>query len=342
MASKAGAGLMKVKNSAVQRLTSVTAQPHAALSAAQRKAVRFLVRETPNLRRIARQTPTAVRDFVQKRVTAARRVDHRLLTRWKMQVRRSPTVKLARTFKNAVDTLGNHLSKNVLVKGKMALADGFDALKARVGEKVSRTSIAPHVRSSAGKMSSHLDDIVARNPDGHFSKAILEFRSSGTAIRTHLNKVWGEASQGLNKDLSRLLGRHGSVQADFRHLAEQGNRALYEQEVAAARTLATDRLRRKIEQDTERALLAQRPVPGVQVDIEAVREQARQAAQNAVSQASERLTRQAETFVARHPSTLLEEAALKTHALEEATKATEHFLVRMLLVRVCSKEQGWL
>ncbi|CAM3210583.1 hypothetical protein DEDE109153_04005 [Deinococcus deserti] len=325
VASRTSKGLRDTKNAAVRGLTTATAGPRAAMTAAQRKAVRFLVRETPNLRRIARQTPAAIREFVQTRVTAARRMDRRLLTRLKLQVRRSPTVKLARTFKNAVDTLGNRLSKNVLVRGKVALADGIDALKARVGQKVSQTSLARHARTSATKMSSHLDDIVARNPDGHFSKAILEFRTSGTAVRTHLNKVWGEASQGLNKDLSRLLGRHGSVQADFRNLAEQGNRALYEQEVAAARTLATDRLRRKIEQDTERALLAQRPVPGVQVNIEAVREQARQAGQNAVNQASDRLTREAETFVARHPSTVLEEAALKTQALEESAKAAEYY-----------------
>ena len=169
---------------------------------------------------------------------------------------------------------------------------------------------------------------MRNTPDGHFGKAIVEFRASGAAIRTHLGKVWGEASQGLNKDLSRLLGRHGSLQADFKTLAEQGNRALYDQEVAAARGAAEGRLRLKVMQDTENAELAAQTRRGIQVS-DTVRRQARdkaeQAAHDAVTQQADRLTRQAETFVARHPSTVVETAALRAQSVEATRKVAEKY-----------------
>lgn len=325
VAGTLASGARSVKNAAAGKLAAATARPRAALSEAKRRAVAFLVRNTFNLRKFARKTPVLLRGLVRKSVAGVRRWDRRLLTRWKLQVRSSRTVKLARSFKNALDTLGNKLSKNYLVKGKVALADGWDAMKARMGEKLSRTSVAKYARQLQRNTVQRLDDLIARNPDGHLSKAIVEFRASGTAIRAHLGKVWGEASQGLNKDLSRLLGRYGSVQADFKALAEKGAKETYELEVAAARQRATDRLRHKVEQDVEASLAAQRAIPGMQVDMSAIREQARREAEEAVSKSAQQLEREAETFVARHPTTVLEEAALRTQSLEAATKAADYY-----------------
>ncbi|MFC4638502.1 hypothetical protein [Deinococcus hohokamensis] len=325
-------GARSVKNAAAGKLAAATAKPRAALSAAKRKALDFLIRETPNLRKFARETPAVLSGLVKKGVGgvkkvigSARALDRKMLFGLRAHVRNSPTVKLARTFKNAVDTLGNKLSKNYLVRGKVAVADGLDAMKAKIGEKISKTSVAKYARQLQRHTVDRLDALVARNADGHLAKAIVEFRASGTAIRTHLGKVWGEASQGLNKDLSRLLGRYGSVQADFKALAEKGAKEVYEREVAAARQMVTERFRRKVEQDLEASLAAQRAVPGVQLDLAAVRQQAKKEAEEAVGKSAQRLEREAEIFVARHPTTVLEEAALKTQTLDAATKAAEYY-----------------
>ncbi|MFC4427987.1 hypothetical protein [Deinococcus navajonensis] len=317
-----------IKNAAGGRLAAATAKPRAVLSAAKRKALDFIVRETPNLRKLARATPVMLGGLVKNSIRSARALDRKMLFGLRAHVRHSPVVKLATTFRNAVDTLGNKVSRNYLVKGKVALADGLDAMKARMGQKIGQTSVAKYARQLQRNTVQRLDDLVARNPSGHLAKSIVEFRASSTAIRTHLGKVWGEASQGLNKDLSRLLGRYGSVQADFKALAEKGAKEVYDREVAAARQLVKDRLVHKVAQDEEAAFLALQAKEGV-VITDAIRQQAaqrgRDAATTAVGKMSDQLAREAETFVARHPSTVLEEAALKAQSLEAATKAADYY-----------------
>ncbi|KQR41208.1 hypothetical protein [Deinococcus sp. Leaf326] len=317
-------GADKVKTSGVGR----------AVSAGVRRASTTLRLHTRTLRRFARNAPKNVAEWTKKKVKQVRRWDRRQLTRLKVEARKSPVLKAARRVRDTVDGLGDRVSRK-LVRGKVWAADGLDALGARVGEKLGQaggklqqTSVAQFVRNRKDGVVKYLDDVVRNNPDGHFGKAIVEFRASGTAIRTHLGKVWGEVGQGLNKDLSRLLGRHGSLQADFKTLAEQGNRALYDQEVAAARQASVSRLRLKVMQDTENAELAAQTRRGIQVS-DGVRQQARdkaaKAADDAVNQQADQLTRQAEKFVARHPSTVVETAALRAQSLEAAKKVSEKY-----------------
>lgn len=309
-----GAG--KLTKAAKDKLLKVTAKPRA-----------IMARQTKTLREFAKNAPSKVADYAKKKIATFRRFDRRLLTRLKIQVRKSPAVKLAKKIRDGVDGVGNKISKK-LVTGKVRAADALDTMKANMGEKISQASLTKHARNLKDATTKRLDDIVARNPDGNFSKAILEYRASGTAIRSHLNKVWGEASRGMNKDLSRLLGRYGSVQADFKNLAEKGSKELYETEIAAARAAATDRLRTKVMHDAENAELLKLQKRG-QAITETARQNARQSAEltanDAVSKSSEQLTRQAETFVARHPTSVLEQAALKVQALDAHKKVAEHY-----------------
>ncbi|WP_145975329.1 hypothetical protein [Deinococcus gobiensis] len=301
-----------------------------AVSLGARRARTSLRLHTRTLRRFARNAPKSVAEWTKKKVAQARRWDRRLLTRLKVEMRKSPVLRAARTFRDKVDGVGNKVSK-LLVRGKVRAADGLDALGGKLGQaggKLKQTSVAQFVRNRKDGVVKYLDDVVRNHPDGHFGKAIVEFRASGAAIRTHLGKVWGDVGQGLNKDLSRLLGRHGSLQADFKTLAEQGNRALYDQEVAAARRTATDRLHLKVLQDTENAELAAQTRRGIQVS-DTVRRQAHdkavKAADDAVNRQADHLTRQAEKFVARHPSTVVETAALRAQSLEAARKVAEKY-----------------
>ena len=295
------------------------------------RRVRTSVRlHTRTLRRFARNAPKDVAEWTKKKVAQARRWDRRQLTRLKVELRKSPVVRAARKVRDTVDGVGNRISKG-LVRGKVRAADGLDALGEKLGQaggKFKQTSVAQFVRNRKDGVVKYLDDVVRNNPDGHFGKAIVEFRASGAAIRTHLGKVWGDVGQGLNKDLSRLLGRHGSLQADFKTLAEQGNRALYDQEVAAAHQAAVSRLRLKVTQDTENAFLAARASSNRPI-TDAVRrvaqDRGRKAADDAVNQQADQLTRQAEKFVARHPSTVVETAALRAQSLEAAKKVAEKY-----------------
>lgn len=289
-----------------------------------RQARAYLKAQTPTLRKLASKGAGAITGTVRKGVQGLRTLDRTLLTGLRNHVRQSPILKAARKLRDAVDGAGNTLSRK-LTNGRVKAADHVDAWKATLGGKISQTSVARHARHLKETTVQRLDDLIARNPDGHVAKAIVEFRASGTAIRTHLNKVWTDASHDLNKDLSRLLGRHGSVQADFKALAEQGAPLTYQAEVAHARALAEKRLRDKVAQDTEAALLAQPSAPGVTVSPAVIRQRAQAAAEDAVKKSADLLTRQAETFVARHPSTALQTLAMKTEALNASKKAMERY-----------------
>ncbi|WP_119672137.1 hypothetical protein [Deinococcus sp. RM] len=289
-----------------------------------RQARAYLKAQTPTLRKLASKGAGAITGTVRKGVQGLRTLDRTLLTGLRNHVRQSPILKAARKLRDAVDGAGNTLSRK-LTNGRVKAADHVDAWKATLGGKISQTSVARHARHLKETTVQRLDDLIARNPDGHVAKAIVEFRASGTAIRTHLNKVWADASHDLNKDLSRLLGRHGSVQADFKALAEQGAPLTYGAEVAHARALAEKRLRDKVAQDTEAALMAQPSAPGVTVSPAVIRQRAQAAAEDAVKKSADLLTRQAETFVARHPSTTLQTLAMKTEALNASKKAMERY-----------------
>lgn len=292
-----------------------------------RQARAYLKAQTPTLRKLASKGADAIIGTVRKGVQGLRTLDRTLLTGLRNHVRQSPILKAARKLRDAVDGAGNTLSRK-LTNGRVKAADHVDAWKATLGGKISQTSVARHARHLKETTVQRLDDLIARNPDGHVAKAIVEFRASGTAIRTHLNKVWTDASHDLNKDLSRLLGRHGSVQADFKALAEQGAPLTYGAEVAHARALAEKRLRDKVAQDAEAAYLALMGRQGRQVtsamQAEAV-STGRRAAEDAVKQSTDLLTRQAETFVARHPSSTLQTLAMKTEALNASKKAMERY-----------------
>lgn len=287
-----------------------------------------LADKTKTIRDFAKDAPGKVKNYLNKKIKAFRKTDRKLLRQVRNQVGQNPAYRAAKGIRDKVDTLGNKASKK-LVQGKVKVADGMDNLKARAGEKLSQTTLAKHVRNAKDETVKRLDNIVRQNPDSHYSKAIVEFRASGTAIRTHLNKVWSEASQDLNKDMSRLLGRHGSVQADFKALAEKSSqKAFYAEEVQRAKDVAAERIRKKVAQDAENAYILQQQGRGLAITDDVRRDatlRGQQAATAAVNQASDRLTRQAETFVARHPTTVLEEAALKTQALEASKKAAEHY-----------------
>lgn len=326
-----------LKNGARKAVTSVKDFVKKGANAAYAKTRftrKYLMQQTRTLRRFAGKAAdlpahlrTAVRRKVKRTIVKFKRMDRNLLEAVKKNIEKSPTLKLGRKVRDIVDGLGNKASKN-LVNLKVKTADGLDNFTAKAGEKFNQTRVMQYLRNVKDNTVKRLDDVVRQNPDGHYAKAIMEFRASGTAIRTHLGKVWGDASQELNKDLSRLLGRHGSVQADFKNLAEKGSRELYEAEVQLARSRAEARLREKVMQDTENAELLSISRTGQEIN-DAVREQARlkavATANDAVSKASDVLTRQAEKYVARHPTTILEEQALKTQALEAAKKAAEHY-----------------
>ncbi|WP_155299222.1 hypothetical protein [Deinococcus kurensis] len=289
-----------------------------------RQARAYLKAQTPTLRKLADRGADAITGSVRKSVATLRKWDNTALSYLRNQARKSPIVKAARKLRDAVDGAGNTLSRR-LTNARVKAADRVDAWKASLGGKISQTSVARHARHLKATTVQRLDDLIVRNPDGHVAKAIVEFRASGTAIRTHLNKVWADASHDLNKDLSRLLGRHGSVQADFKALAEQGAPLTYQAEVAHARALAEKRLRDKVAQDTEAALRAQPSAPGVTVSPAVIRQRALAAAEDAVKKSADLLTRQAETFVARHPSTGLQTLAMKTEALNASKKAMERY-----------------
>jgi hypothetical protein len=289
-----------------------------------RQARAYLRAQTPTLRKLASKGAGAITGTVRKSAAKLREWDNTALSYLRNHVRQSPVLKAARHLRDAVDGAGNTLSRR-LTNARVKAADHVDAWKATLGGKISQTSVARHARHLRETTVQRLDDLIARNPDGHVAKAIVEFRASGAAIRTHLNKVWTDASHDLNKDLSRLLGRHGSVQADFKVLAEQGAPLTYQAEVAHARALAEKRLRDKVAQDTEAALLAQPSAPGVTVSPVVIRQRAQAAAEDAVKKSADLLTRQAETFVARHPSTTLQTLAMKTEALNASKKAMERY-----------------
>ncbi len=290
-----------------------------------RQARAYLKAHTPTLRKLASKGAAAITGTVRKGVQGLRTLDQNLLTGLRNHVRKSRVLKAARRLRDAVDGAGNTLSRR-LTNARVKAADHVDAWKTTLGGKVSQTSVARHARHLKETTVKRLDDLIARNPDGHVAKAIVEFRVSGTAIRTHLNKVWTDASHDLNKDLSRLLGRHGNVQADFKALAEQGAPLTYQAEVTHARALAESRLRDKVAQDAEAAYLALMGRQGRQV-TSAMQAEAvtvgRRAAEDAVKQAADLLIRQAETFVTRHPSTILQTLAMKTEALNASKKAME-------------------
>lgn len=292
-----------------------------------RQALAYLKAQTPTLRKLAGRGADAITGSVRKSVATLRKWDDTALAYLRNQARKSPIVKAARKLRDAVDGAGNTLSRR-LTNARVKAADRVDAWKASLGGKISQTSVARHARHLKETTVQRLDDLIARNPDGHVAKAIVEFRASGTAIRTHLNKVWADASHDLNKDLSRLLGRHGSVQADFKALAEQGAPLTYQAEVAHARALAEKRLRDKVAQDAEASFLTLATRQGRQVNsaiqAEAVASGQR-AAEDAVKKSADLLTRQAETFVARHPSTGLQTLAMKTEALNASKKAMERY-----------------
>lgn len=292
-----------------------------------RQAHAYLKAQTPTLRKLASKGAGAITGTVRKGVQGLRTLDRTLLTGLRNHVRQSRVLKAARKLRDAVDGAGSTLSRR-LTNARVKTADRVDAWKASLGGKISQTSVARHARHLKETTVQRLDDLIARNPDGHVAKAIVEFRASGTAIRTHLNKVWTDASHDLNKDLSRLLGRHGSVQADFKVLAEQGAPLTYQAEVAHARALAEKRLRDKVTQDTEAALLARRSGNSAAISDQmrqSIKRDAQLRADQEVTKAADLLTRQAETFVARHPSTGLQTLAMKTEALNASKKAMERY-----------------
>ncbi|GAA5503119.1 hypothetical protein Dxin01_02868 [Deinococcus xinjiangensis] len=291
------------------------------------KAKNWVAQKTAPARQAVGKKLGAANKVVKDGVKALRKKDRRLLTRLKVEMRRSPTVKAAKKAQAFVDGRGNAISKK-LVGGKVKAADALDTLSSKTGQKLGQTRVAQQIRGLKESTVKRLDDIVAANPNGNVSKAILEFRASGKAIQTHLNKVWGEASKDLNKDLSRHLGRYGSLQADFKNLAEKGSKELYEQEVTKAKQIVTDRFRTKVEQDFEVIEIAKRVKSGIRITDsvrQQVREQAQISSERAASKSSERLIRQAETFVARHPDTKLEMAALRVQGIESAKKVSEQY-----------------
>ncbi|GAA5511371.1 hypothetical protein Dcar01_00078 [Deinococcus carri] len=292
-----------------------------------RGAEQLLLKQIRAVGRFARNASGKVTAYAREGIKSGRKLDRRALTRLKLAARKNPATKLARQLRDGVDDLGNRVSKR-LVAGKVRAADTLDSLKGNIGGKFGQSGIAQYARNLKDTTVKRLDKIVMDNPGGDYAKAITQFRASGTAIRTHLQKVWGEASQDLNKDLSRLLGRHGSVQADFRNLAQKGNRELYDQEVEKARQLATGRLRDKVQQDYETASLARQQRggrPTTEAEMAVIRADAAKAAEDAVVQSADHLTREAEKFVARHHSTVLEQAALRVQATEGAQKAAEYY-----------------
>ncbi|UBV42090.1 hypothetical protein LAJ19_10645 [Deinococcus taeanensis] len=289
-----------------------------------RQAHAFLKKHTPTLRKLARKGADAVTSTVRKAARTFRQFDGTLLTRLRNHVEKSPALKLARKLRDTVDRLGNRASRN-LVNAKVKTADAFDSLKARAGKKLSQTQIVKALRQANEKTAQYLTGIVERNPGGHLAKAITEFRASGAAIRTHLNKVWSEAGHEMNKDLSALLGRHGSVQADLKALAEKGGKALYDTEIAAAKEATEKRLRDKIATDLEAVYVARQGEP-LTAEIRAhIQARAQADAHDAVSKMQNRIMREAENHVSRHPSVQLHEVAMNTATLEARAKAIERY-----------------
>lgn len=288
------------------------------------KAKNWAAQKTAPARQAVGKKLGAANKVVKDGVKALRKKDRRLLTRLKVEVRRSPTVKAAKKAQAFVDGKGNAISKK-LVGGKVKAADALDALSSKTGQKLGQTRVTQQIRGLKESTVKRLDDIVAANPNGNVSKAILEFRASGKAIQTHLNKVWGEASKDLNKDLSRHLGRYGSLQADFKNLAEKGSKELYEQEVAKAKQIVTDKFRTKVEQDLEVIELAKFRGPITDAIRQKIKQKIAPDVERDLSKAAERLQRQAETFVARHPDTKLEMAALRVQGIESAKKVSEQY-----------------
>lgn len=326
-----------LKNGAGKAVTSVKDFVKKGANAAYAKTRftrKYLMQQTRTLRKFARKVgnaPTQVADAARKKIHRAvvrfRWTDRKMMNVLKAKYEKNPAVKFGRFMRNKVDGLGDKVSKN-LVNLKVKAADGLDNLAAATQEKLGKTRVMQYLRNYKDGRIKYFEEVVKKNPDGHYAKAILEFRASGKAMRTHLGKVWDDASKDLNKDLSRLLGRHGSVQADFKNLAEKGSRELYEVEVQRARSVMEQRLRTKVMEDVEAAELLKRANSGRRV-TDAVRDRIRQTAaaqaDAAVKKAEEQLTRQAEKFVARHPSLQLEQHALKTQALESTKKVTEHY-----------------
>ena len=288
------------------------------------KAKNWVAQKTAPARQAVGKKLGAANKVVKDGVKALRKKDRRLLTRLKVEMRRSPTVKAAKKAQAFVDGRGNAISKK-LVGGKVKAADALDTLSSKTGQKLGQTRVAQQIRGLKESTVKRLDDIVAANPNGNVSKAILEFRASGKAIQTHLNKVWGEASKDLNKDLSRHLGRYGSLQADFKNLAEKGSKELYEQEVAKAKQIVTDKFRTKVEQDLEVIELAKFRGPITDAIRQKIKQKIAPDVERDLSKAAERLQRQAETFVARHPDTKLEMAALRVQGIESAKKVSEQY-----------------
>lgn len=288
------------------------------------KAKNWVAQKTAPARQAVGKKLGAANKVVKDGVKALRKKDRRLLTRLKVEMRRSPTVKAAKKAQAFVDGKGNAISKK-LVGGKVKAADALDTLSSKTGQKLGQTRVAQQIRGLKESTVKRLDDIVAANPNGNVSKAILEFRASGKAIQTHLNKVWGEASKDLNKDLSRHLGRYGSLQADFKNLAEKGSKELYEQEVAKAKQIVTDKFRTKVEQDLEVIELAKFRGPITDAIRQKIKQKIAPDVERDLSKAAERLQRQAETFVARHPDTKLEMAALRVQGIESAKKVSEQY-----------------
>ncbi|ASN81697.1 hypothetical protein [Deinococcus ficus] len=326
-----------LKNGAGKAVTSVKDFVKKGANAAYAKTRftrKYLMQQTRTLRKFARKVgnaPTQVADAARKKIHRAvvrfRWTDRKMMNVLKAQYEKSPTVRIGRFVRNKVDGLGDKASKS-LVNLKVKAADGLDNLAAATKDKLGKTKVMQYLRNYKDGRIKYFEEVVKKNPDGHYAKAILEFRASGKAMRTHLGKVWDDASKDLNKDLSRLLGRHGSVQADFKNLAEKGSRELYEVEVQRARSVMEQRLRTKVMEDVEATELLKAAKQGATL-TDAVRqgakEKARAAADDAVSQSAEKLTRQAETSVARHPTVQLEEHALKVQALESSKKVTEHY-----------------
>ena len=288
------------------------------------KAKNWVAQKTAPARQAVGKKLGAANKVVKDGVKALRKKDRRLLTRLKVEMRRSPTVKAAKKAQAFVDGRGNAISKK-LVGGKVKAADALDTLSSKTGQKLGQTRVAQQIRGLKESTVKRLDDIVAANPNGNVSKAILEFRASGKAIQTHLNKVWGEASKDLNTDLSRHLGRYGSLQADFKNLAEKGSKELYEQEVTKAKQIVTDRFRTKIEQDFEVIEIAKFRGPITDAIRQKIKQKIAPDVERDLSKAAERLQRQAETFVARHPDTKLEMAALRVQGIESAKKVSEQY-----------------
>lgn len=289
----------------------------------------LLSRETQTLQKFVQKVrPKKVKRLILKNIAKMRKLDKQLLKSVKEQWKKSPTIKAARKIKLKMNVAGNKVSKR-LVNLKVNVADKVDEWAAAKGKQISQTKVAQHTRQMREETVQRLDRIVAHNPNGHYAKAVMEFRASGKAIRAHLGKVWGEASHELNKDLSQLLGKRGSVQADFKALAEKSSqKELYAEEIKLAREQAEKRLREKVIHDTENAKLLDRQRKGQPVNDrvrKTMREEAEAAAQKAVSEAADQLTRQAEKFVARHPNTQLQQAAMKVHSVEASKKAAEKY-----------------